>query len=53
MGKFFGDFADSGVGSWVINGLSVVAFLIVLKLLVSRLQDNGVPGAFKAVVNFA
>lgn len=52
MGKFFNEFADSGVGSWVINGIAVVAFIIVLKILVSRLKDTGPLGAVKATVNF-
>lgn len=52
MNKFFGDFADTGPGSFIINGLSVVAFIIILKILVSRLQDSGILGAIKAGVNF-
>lgn len=50
MGKFFSDFADHPFGSWVVNGLSVVAFIVVLKILVSRLQDSGLLGAIKAAV---
>ncbi len=53
MGKFFNDFADSGPGSWIINGLSVIAFIIAAKLLVSRLSDSGILGAIKAGINFA
>ena len=52
MNKFFGEFADSGVGSWVINGLAVIAFIVMLKVLVSRLPESGFPGAVKATVNF-
>jgi hypothetical protein len=52
MSKFFGEFADSGPGSWIINGVAVVAFIIVAKVLVSRLPDSGPLGAVKAGVNF-
>lgn len=48
--KFFDAFSDSRLGSWVINGLAVVAFIIALKILVSRLQDSGILGAIKAAV---
>jgi hypothetical protein len=51
MKKGFGEFADSGPGSWIINGLSVVAFIIVLKIAVSKLSDSGFFGAVKASVN--
>ena len=52
MSKFFGEFADSGVGSWIINGAAVVAFIIAAKVFVNRLPDSGVLGAIKAGVNF-
>ena len=52
MKSFFNEFADSGVGSWVINGLAVVAFIVMMKVLVSRFPDKGFPGAVKATVNF-
>lgn len=48
--KFFESFADHPFGSWVVNGLAVVAFIIALKLLSSRLPENGIPGAIKAGV---
>lgn len=48
--KFFQEFADHPFGSWVVNGLAVVAFIIVAKILVSRLQDSGFLGAVKAAV---
>lgn len=45
----FRKFADNPFGSWVINGLAVVAFILVLKLLASQfLKDNGPMGAVKA-----
>lgn len=50
MIKAFDTFADSRLGSWVVNGLAVVAFILVLKIAVSRLPDAGVPGAIKAGV---
>lgn len=48
--KTFDQFADSRLGSWVVNGLAVVAFILVLKLLVSRLPEDGPFGAIKAGV---
>jgi hypothetical protein len=48
--KFFQSFADHPFGSWVVNGLAVVAFILVLKVLVSRLSDDGPVGAVKAGV---
>lgn len=53
--KFFGEFADSGPGSWIVNGLAVVAFIIVLKLslnLALQGKDDGILGTIKAGVNF-
>lgn len=47
----FNTFASHPFGSWVINGLSVVAFIIVLKILVSRLPDNKPANAVKTGVN--
>ena len=48
----FRKFADSTLGSWAINGLAVVAFILVLKLLVSQIkQDTGPVGAIKAGIN--
>jgi hypothetical protein len=52
MGKFFDDFANSGPGSWLINVLAVMAGIILFKLLVLKLPDNGFTGAIKAGVNF-
>lgn len=49
--KFFDAFAEHPFGGWVIGGLSVVAFIIVLKILVARFPDAGVPGTIKAGVN--
>jgi hypothetical protein len=46
----FKAFSQHWVGSWIINGLSVVAFIIVLKVLVARLPSSGVIGAGKAAV---
>lgn len=47
--KTFRSFAESAFGSWVVNGLAVVAFILVLKLLASQfLKDSGPLGAVKA-----
>lgn len=48
--KAFKDFASHPFGSWVINGLAVVAFIIALKVLVDKFPNGGVLGAFKAAV---
>ena len=48
----FRKFADSTLGSWTINGLAVVAFILVLKLAASQIkQDSGPVGAIKAGIN--
>ena len=49
--KLFNQFAGHPFGSWVVNGLAVVAFILVLKILVNRFPDNGVFGAGKSAVN--
>jgi hypothetical protein len=49
--KIFDQFASHAFGSWVINGLAVVAFILLLKVLVNRLPDSGPLGAGKAAVN--
>ncbi len=36
--------------NWIILGLAVVAFIILLKLGASWLPESGVPGAFKRVI---
>jgi hypothetical protein len=46
--KTFDSFADSRIGSWVVQGLAVVAFIVALKLLSSRLPEDGPLGAVKA-----
>jgi hypothetical protein len=49
--KTFRAFAEHPFGSWIVNGLAVVAFILVLKLLVSQfMPDTGVPGAIRAGV---
>lgn len=49
--KLFQSFADHPLGSWIINGIAVVAFILLLKLAVSQfLKDQGVQGAVKAAV---
>lgn len=49
--KFFDSFAESRLGSWTINGLAVVAFILVLKLLAGKfLPDKGPTGAVKAAI---
>lgn len=49
--KFFDQFAESRLGSWTVNGLAVVAFILVLKLISARfLPDQGPAGAVKAAV---
>ena len=48
----FQKFADNPFGSWVINGLAVVAFILALKLVASQIkQDTGPVGAIKAGIN--
>ncbi len=49
--KFFNQFAEHPFGSWVINGLAVVAFIIALKMLVNRFPDMGPAGAVKSAIN--
>jgi hypothetical protein len=49
--KVFNQFASHPFGSWVINGLAVVAFILLLKVLVNRLPDSGPLGAGKSAVN--
>lgn len=48
--KAFQTFAAHPFGSWVVNGLAVVAFILVLKMLVSRLPKDGPVGAVRAGV---
>ncbi len=48
--KVFKQFAEHPFGSWVVNGLAVVAFIIVLKMLAMRLPDQGPSGAVKAAI---
>jgi hypothetical protein len=49
--KFFRTFAEHPFGSWVVNGLAVVAFILALKLVTNQfLPEKGVPGAIKAGV---
>jgi hypothetical protein len=48
--KGFRAFADHPFGSWVVNGLAVVAFILVLKILGSRLPESGVPGAVRGAI---
>ena len=50
--KFFNEFADSGAGSWIINGMGVIAFIVLAKVAVSKMPDSGFLGAVKAGVNF-
>lgn len=50
--KAFRSYAESAFGSWTINVLSVVAGILVLKLLISQLPQNDGPiAAIKAAVN--
>jgi hypothetical protein len=49
--KVFNQFAGHPFGSWVINGLAVVAFIIALKMLVNRFPDQGPLGATKSAIN--
>lgn len=49
--KVFQEFADHPFGSWVINGLAVMAFFIAIKLIVAAaLPQNGPGGAVRAGV---
>jgi hypothetical protein len=49
--KAFNQFASHPFGSWIINGLAVVAFILVLKILVNRLPNEGPLGAGKSAIN--
>lgn len=49
--KLFNQFAGHPFGSWVINGLAVMAFIIAVKMLVNRFPDQGPLGATKSAVN--
>lgn len=49
--KFFDAFAEHPFGGWIIQGISVVAFIVALKILTSKLSDSGPMGAVKAGVN--
>ncbi len=49
--KFFDAFAEHPFGGWVINGVAVLAFIIVVKIIATRLPDSGPGGAVKAGVN--
>lgn len=49
--KFFDAFAEHPFGGWIINGVAVLAFIIAVKLLASRLPDSGPAGAVKAGIN--
>ena len=51
--KFFNSFADNPFGSWVVNGLAVLAFFVAIKIVAQKLGDKGLPGAIKGVVSFA
>jgi hypothetical protein len=46
--KWFKSFSDHPFGGWVIEGLAVVAFILALKVAVSKVPDKGIPGAIKA-----
>jgi hypothetical protein len=41
---------DNVVVQWIVLGLSVVAFILILKLGASYLPEGGVTGAFKRVL---
>jgi hypothetical protein len=41
---------DNVVVQWVVNGLAVVAFILLLKLGASYLPDSGIVGAAKKVL---
>lgn len=50
--KVFNQFASHPFGSWVVNGLAVVAFILALKIIINKLPgDSGPVGAGKAAVN--
>lgn len=42
---------DNVVANWIVGGLSVVAFILLLKVATGYLPDNGIPGTIKHVVN--
>lgn len=43
------EFANNAFGRWVIFGLTIVAFLIAFKFVLTYLPDAGILGAFKTV----
>jgi len=49
VNQFFRDFSDHPLGRWAILVLSVSAGIILLKMGVSRLPDQGFSGAIKSV----
>jgi hypothetical protein len=49
--KFFDAFAEHPFGAWVVQGVAVLAFIIAIKILASRLPDSGPAGAIKAGIN--
>ena len=49
--KYFDAFAEHPFGGWVVNGVAVLAFIIVIKILATRLPETGAGGSVKAAVN--
>ena len=41
---------DNVLAQWVIAGLSVVAFILLLKFGAAHLPDQGIPGSLKKIV---
>ena len=49
--KLFNQFADHPFGSWIINVISVIAGILLFKVLTSKFPDAGFPGSIKAAVS--
>jgi hypothetical protein len=50
--KAFNQFASHPFGAWIINGLAVVAFILLLKVIANGVKiDSGPIGAGKAAIN--
>jgi hypothetical protein len=49
VNQFMRDFSDHPLGRWMILVLAVSAGIILLKLSLARLPDQGIPGAIKSV----
>ena len=48
--EFFNAFSKHWIGAFILFALAVDAAIIFQKLLVSRFNNSGIPGAFKSAV---